>query len=140
MNLSELYNNKLNSEQISFGPMPFPPILSAHSRLFNETALVFIKETSRTCKGATSEHSPTSLPRIRAALRVPHKMEEGNVSLHFPSYLYSLANSEGMGLPGVKRQAWMSRVSGKDTSLVFGRTVGSWWCQTPVKQAMREHS
>lgn len=70
MSLSGLYNNKLDSKQISIGPTPFPPAKSVHSSLFSVLALAFIKETSRTCDGATSEQSPSSLPKTRAGLHV----------------------------------------------------------------------
>ena len=72
-NLSELSNNKLNCKQISVNPTPVPPAESAHSSLFRALALVFIKETSRTCNGATSEQSPSSLPRARGTLHIPWK-------------------------------------------------------------------
>jgi hypothetical protein len=50
-------------------PCPSPqPSQFTHSSLLNERVLAFIKETSRTCNGATSEQSPSSLPRTRVGL------------------------------------------------------------------------
>lgn len=54
-------------------------------------ALAFIKETSRTYNGATSEQSPSSLPRTRAGLHVLWK--KSSECKFSPSFL-SLVSSQ----------------------------------------------
>lgn len=63
-------------------PCPSPqPRQFTHSSLLNERVLAFITETSRTCNGATSEQSPSSLPRTTVGLRADGTRSE-DISLH----------------------------------------------------------
>lgn len=62
MDLSGLYNNNLNSKQISLGLKPFPPAESAHSSLSNALALAFIKETSTIGMWPSQNRAPPPSP------------------------------------------------------------------------------